>query len=88
MIDADAARELARQALRHSEDDGGVRCVLVGESLHDGSWWVQGYQSDAFAVLGDVFRAFAGEESRGDVKRSRVHAAMTHRSLPTITKRG
>ncbi|MBQ9915590.1 MAG: hypothetical protein IJO71_00110 [Microbacterium sp.] len=60
MIDAEAARELVRQALRHAADRGGVRCVLVGETLDYGAWWVQGYQSEAFAVHGDVFQALAG----------------------------
>ncbi|MDI9891372.1 YrhB domain-containing protein [Microbacterium sp. IEGM 1404] len=60
MIDAAAARELVRQALRHAADRGGVRCVLVGETLDYGAWWVQGYQSEAFAVHGDVFQALAG----------------------------
>jgi hypothetical protein len=60
MIDADAAREIVREALRDAEDRGGVRCVLVGETLDYGEWWVQGYQSEAFAVHGDVFQALAG----------------------------
>lgn len=60
MIDAEAARELVRQALRHAADRGGVRCVLVGETLDFGAWWVQAYQSEAFAVHGDVFQALAG----------------------------
>lgn len=60
MIDAEAARVLVRQALRHAADRGGVRCVLVGETLDYGAWWVQGYQSEAFAVHGDVFQALAG----------------------------
>ena len=60
MIDAEAARELVREALRHAEERGGVRCVLVGETLDYGAWWVQGYQSEAFAVHGDVFQALAG----------------------------
>jgi len=60
MIDADAAREIVREALRHAEDRGGVRCVLVGETLDYGSWWVQAYESEGFAVHGDVFQALAG----------------------------
>lgn len=60
MIGAEAAREIVRQALRHAEERGGVRCVLVGETLDYGAWWVQGYQSEAFAVHGDVFQALAG----------------------------
>ncbi|MBN9212881.1 MAG: hypothetical protein BGO45_16550 [Microbacterium sp. 71-36] len=60
MIDAESAREIVREALRHAEDRGGVRCVLVGETLDFGEWWVQGYQSEAFAVHGDVFQALTG----------------------------
>jgi hypothetical protein len=60
MIDADDAREIVRQALRSAEGRGGVRCVLVGERIDYGAWWVQGYQSEAFAVHGDVFQALAG----------------------------
>ena len=60
MIDADTAREIVREALRHAEDRGGVRCVVAGETLDYGKWWVQGYQSEAFAVHGDVFQALAG----------------------------
>lgn len=51
MIDAESAREIVRDALRHAEDGSGVRCVLVGETLDYGAWWVQGYQSEAFAVF-------------------------------------
>ncbi|MGC0369361.1 YrhB domain-containing protein [Microbacterium sp. SLBN-111] len=60
MIDAESARETVRHALRSTEDRGCVRCVLVGETLDYGKWWVQGYQSEAFAVHGDVFQALAG----------------------------
>jgi len=60
MIDAEAARESVRRTLRSAEDRGGVRCVLVGETLDYGTWWVQGCQSEAFAVHGDVFQALAG----------------------------
>lgn len=57
MLDADAAREIVREALRGAEDRGGVRCVRVGETLDFNSRWVQGYQSGAFAVHGDIFEA-------------------------------
>ena len=60
MIDAESARETVRRVLRSAEDRGGVRCVLVGETRDYGAWWVQGYQSEAFAVHGDVFQALAG----------------------------
>ncbi len=60
MIDAESAREIVRRDLQHAEERGGVRCVLVGETLDYGEWWVQGYQSEAFAVHGDVFQALAG----------------------------
>lgn len=60
MIDAESAREIVREDLRHAEDRGGVRCVLVGETLDFGEWWVQGYQSEAFAGHGDVFQALTG----------------------------
>lgn len=60
MIGVDAAREIVREALRDAEHRGGVRCVLVGETRDYGSWWVQGYQSEAFAVHGDVLQALAG----------------------------
>lgn len=60
MIDAESAREIVRHDLQHTEERGGARCVLVGETLDYGAWWVQGYQSEAFAVHGDVFQALAG----------------------------
>lgn len=60
MINAEAAREIVRESLRGAEDRGGVRCVLVGETLDYGEWWLQGYQSEAFAVHGDVFQSLAG----------------------------
>lgn len=60
MIDAEAAREIVRHVLRGAEDRGGVRCVLMGETLDYGAWWVQGYQSEAFALHGDVLQALAG----------------------------
>ncbi|MBT9605263.1 YrhB domain-containing protein [Microbacterium sp.] len=60
MIDAEAAREIVRVALRGAEDRSGVRCVLVGETLDYGAWWAQGYQSEALAVHGDVFQSLAG----------------------------
>lgn len=60
MIDEAGAREIVRKALRGAEEHGMPRCVLVGETLDYGSWWVQGYQSEAFADHGDVFQALTG----------------------------
>ena len=58
--DETAVRTLVRDALRLAEDGGGVRCVLVGETLDYGAWWVQGYQSEAFAVRGDLDETLVG----------------------------
>ncbi|MDQ1085400.1 MULTISPECIES: YrhB domain-containing protein [Microbacterium] len=60
MIDASGARESVRKALSEAEERGMPRCVLVGETLDYGSWWVQGYQSEAFTISGNVFEALTG----------------------------
>lgn len=59
-IDRATARAIVRQHLDAAELRGAPRCVLVGDARDFGQWWVQGYQSEAFVVRGDVLQALAG----------------------------
>lgn len=60
MIDRDEARRLVTALLDEAERNGGTPCVLVGDAVDYGDWWVQGYQSRAFVESGDVLSALAG----------------------------